>query len=478
METLRIVYDGIEKVIPFLKGDTLLSVLRKNGYEISANCGGNGTCNKCKVYLMEGENVTAVSSCKTLAKAGMRVIVPSVRGEGLVTDAKTQTDGESGIGLALDIGTTTLAFYFVDFATGETLKRVSCLNPQSAFGADVISRVEYATAHGVNELTQVLKIRVNGVISAFHEEFHKPVKRLAVTGNTVMLHIFAGEEIASFGKYPFTPVFLESRTLGAELGYRAEEVLLLPSISPFVGADITCGAIATRLTQSGTNLLVDLGTNGEMLLSHQGKLYATSVAAGPAFEGAGISCGMGGVEGAISQIRGENGAFSITTVGNVPPKGICGSGLVDGVAYLLKQGVIDETGAFQTEEDRFTFAPAVSLTAGDVRAFQLAKSAVRAGIETLLKVANITQVDRLFVCGGMGFYLDKDSAVTVGLFPESMREKIVSAGNTAGLGAKACLLSKKARENACEIATSAEVVSLSNRADFTELFMEHMFFPL
>ena len=118
METLRIVYDGIEKVIPFLKGDTLLSVLRKNGYEISANCGGNGTCNKCKVYLMEGENVTAVSSCKTLAKAGMRVIVPSVRGEGLVTDAKTQTDGESGIGLALDIGTTTLAFYFVDFATG------------------------------------------------------------------------------------------------------------------------------------------------------------------------------------------------------------------------------------------------------------------------------------------------------------------------------------------------------------------------
>ncbi|MBE7091147.1 MAG: DUF4445 domain-containing protein [Clostridiales bacterium] len=476
METLRIVYDGIEKVIPFYKGDSLLSVLRNNGYEISANCGGNGTCNKCKVYLVEGGKVTAVSSCKTLAKADMRVIVPSVRGEGLVTDAKTQTDGESGIGLALDIGTTTLAFYFVDLATGETLKRVSCLNPQSAFGADVISRVEYATNHGVNELTQTLKMRINGVISAFSEEFHQSVKRLAVTGNTVMLHIFAGEEIASFGKYPFTPAFLESRKYAKGLGYQAEEVLLLPSVSSFVGADITCGAIATNLTANGTNLLVDLGTNGEMLLSHQGKLYATSVAAGPAFEGAGISCGMGGVEGAISQISEKNGNLTLTTVGNQPPKGICGSGLIDGIAYLLKQGVIDETGAFQTEEDQFAFAPNVLLTAGDVRAFQLAKSAVRAGIETLLKVANITQVDRLFVCGGMGFYLNKDSAVTVGLFPAHMREKIVSAGNTAGLGAKQCLLSAAARKKASALSVSAEVIPLSTRADFTELFMEHMFF--
>ncbi len=478
METLRVIYDGSEREIPFTQGETLLALLRKNGYELSANCGGNGTCNKCKVYLLDGEKVTAVSSCKTLAKAGMRVVLPTLSGTGLITDAAVKTDGERGVGLALDIGTTTLAFYFVDMQLGETLQKVSCLNPQSAFGADVISRVEYATNHGVNELTQVLKTRINDVIAAFTKEFQKPVKRLAVTGNTVMLHIFAGEEIASFGKYPFTPAFLESRTYGAELGYRAEEVLLLPSISPFVGADITCGAIATRLTDNGTHLLVDLGTNGEMLLSHQGKLYATSVAAGPAFEGAGISCGMGGVNGAISQIKQVNGSLSLTTVGNVPPQGICGSGLVDGVAYLLDQGVIDETGAFQTEEESFAFAPNVSLTDKDVRAFQLAKSAVRAGIETLLKVAGTGQVDRLFVCGGMGFYLNQDSAVKVGLFPESMREKTVSAGNTAGLGAKACLLSQKARENACELAKKAEVVSLSTRADFTEAFMEHMFFPL
>ncbi len=476
MATFRIIYDGIEKVIPFQKGDTLLSVLRKNGYEISANCGGNGTCNKCKVYLVEGEKVTAISSCKTLAKEDMCVIVPTLSGAGLVTDAYTETDGERGVGLALDIGTTTLAFYFVDLSTGETLKRTSILNPQSAFGADVISRVEYATKCGVHELTQVLKTRVNGVIADFTATFAKSVTRMAVTGNTVMLHIFAGEEIAAFGKFPFTPVFLETRTYGAELGYSAQEVILLPNISAFVGADITCGAIATHLTGAGTNLLVDLGTNGEMLLSHQGKLYATSVAAGPAFEGAGISCGMGGVEGAISQIKQKNGNLSITTVGNGSPKGICGSGLLDAVAYLLEQGVIDETGAFQTEKESFAFAPAVSLTAGDVRAFQLAKSAVRAGIETLMKVAGITRVDRLFVCGGMGFYLDKESAVKVGLFPENMRENIVSAGNTAGLGAKACLLSAAARNQARELAASVEVVSLSTRADFTELFMEYMFF--
>ncbi len=478
METLRVIYDGSEREIPFTQGETLLALLRKNGYELSANCGGNGTCNKCKVYLVEGEKVTALSSCKALAKAGMRVIVPVLSGAGLITDGTALTDGEKGVGLALDIGTTTLAFYFTDMLTGEALQKVSCLNPQSAFGADVISRVEYATEHGVSALTQALKTRINGVIAAFTKEFHQAVKRLAVTGNTVMLHIFAGEEIASFGKYPFTPAFLESRTFGAQLGYAADEVVLLPGISSYVGADITCGALATDITAGGSNLLVDLGTNGEMLLSHAGKLYATSVAAGPAFEGAGISCGMGGVNGAISQIKQVNGNLSLTTVGNVPPQGICGSGLVDGVAYLIEKGVIDETGAFQTEEESFSFAPAVSLTAGDVRAFQLAKGAVRAGIETLLQVAGIKQIDRLYVCGGMGFYLDKDSAVKVGLFPESMREKIVSAGNTAGLGAKQCLLSKKARENACEIAKRAEVVSLSTRADFTELFMEHMFFPL
>lgn len=460
---------------------SLLELLQKNGIGISANCGGAGKCGKCVVWITEGGRRYEALACRVAPKDGMIVDLPFAEGDG-VKDVRLPhltTDGGYGIGLALDIGTTTLAFYFISLKTGEAIDVVSALNPQRSFGADVVSRISYADAHGVAELQKCLKTKINGVIDGFlGRSGHEKTDVLAVTGNTVMLHIFAGEEISSFGRYPFTPVFLEKRVgSGHELGYHADRVICLPSFSSFVGADIVCGAIATGVHRSG-GLLVDLGTNGEMLLCLSGKKYITSVAAGPAFEGADIECGMGGVDGAICEVRRTVDGFELQTVGGGQPIGICGAGLIDAVAYMLSEGIIDETGAFLRDSGRFYLSDGVYVSAADVRKFQLAKSAVRSGIEILLSVARREGADigTLFLCGGLGNHVNIDSAVSVGLIPRELAGRVRMAGNAAGIGAAMCMVSSSCMAEAVEISGNATEIELAANPEFIELFAENMCF--
>ena len=479
-EMIKIISNGTIKNVTAEEGDSLLKVLQKNGYEISANCGGFGKCGKCVVKITYNGITETVKACSFIVKNGMTVELSySSSADKADVLPPLKTDGKNGVGLALDIGTTTLAFYFVSLKTGKPIEILSALNPQRTFGADVISRISYADENGVEEMNKCLKTKVNEVIQDFlRRTSTDKISVMTVTGNTIMLHVFAGEQISSFGRYPFKPVFLnKTEHTGIALGYDAEKVICLPSFESFVGADIVCDAVATGIARENA-ILADLGTNGEILMSCNGKLYVTSVAAGPAFEGADIECGMGGISGAIRSVKKTNGGIEIETVGNSAPKGICGAGLIDAAAYMYSEGVIDETGAFLREKGRFYLTDEIYVSAMDVRKFQLAKSAVRSGIDVMLGIAERenTEINALYICGGLGIHINEDSAFRVGLIPKSLKGKVIASGNTAGIGAVACMLSEDVMREAERTAEKKTSVDLASDVDFINLFAENMTF--
>lgn len=473
--TVKVIEKGVERSFNCCKGENLLSVLQKNGYKISADCGGTGKCGKCKVQILSNIKTEYVLACETFIDSDLIVKLDGIEGAGLITDRDIKAKNkEEGIGLVLDIGTTSLAYYFVDLIDGNTIKTQSSLNPQKSFGADIISRITYSINNGVKPLHDSIIKEVNDKVKSFG----KRIKKLFVTGNTVMLHIFLGKEVSSFGFYPFTPEFLDLQTVsGKELCLsNVETVCVLPSFSSFVGADVVSGGIATDI-EDGNNILIDLGTNGEILMHFNGKYYTTSVAAGPAFEGANIECGTGGVSGAIKSIQAVDGVINIETVDKLSPDGICGSGLIDAVRYLIENKIIDESGAFHYKDDRFYFTDKVYVSAKDIREFQLAKSAVRSGIETLInKVGDYKDIDNVFIAGGLGYFINKESAVKVGLIPYELKDKIKTVGNTAGLGAKMCMLNDALLNKAVNLSKKAENVELNGEPFFAQAFIDNMAF--
>ena len=368
-----------------------------------------------------------------------------------------------------------MAFSLVDLKDGKELAKRSCLNPQGAFGADVLSRIKAASEGARDKLKDCVLKKTAEVLSDLCREAGVcSLKRLTVAGNTTMLHLFIGADADGIGRYPFTPAFTETQRVGGSvLALPCEEVVLLPSASAFIGSDVICGAHFVGLDKT-EGMLLDLGTNGEILLNAGGRIFTTSAAAGPAFEGANIECGTGGVAGAIDRVKAENGKISFTTVGGAPAVGICGSGLTDAVAALLETGGIDESGAMKS--GRFDLTDGVYLTQKDVREFQLAKSAIAAAVQALLARAGVAGT-KLFVAGGMGFYLDKESVEKTGLLPPALASSFTAAGNTGLGGAKACLVSSAALQACEKLARSAEYVDLSCDEVFMEKYMEYMGFP-
>ncbi|PWM75260.1 MAG: hypothetical protein DBX59_02190 [Bacillota bacterium] len=470
-------------VITFEQKTNLLALLQARGYSVSARCGGNGTCGKCGVKLLSGalcgeEKAGVYLSCKAEIEADAEIEIYETAGGGLTDGAANAavTDGEEGFGVALDLGTTTLAFALVRLKTGEILGKKSCLNPQGTYGADVISRIKAADEGNGAALAACVKEKVNETLSEFCAEHRLGgIKRLCVAANTTMLHLFVGADASGIGKAPFTPSFLQTQYMrGGDEGIDSEEVVLLPSAHSFVGSDAICGAYYTRAAERGACALLDIGTNGEIVLFSGGEIVCTSTAAGPALEGANIECGTGGVAGAIDSVKRENGAIVCTTVGGGAPSGICGSGLVDAVAVMLDEGVIDETGAFETGE-KFDVAGGVYVSQKDVREFQLAKSAIAAGLSALLARAGTERLDTLLIAGGLGFYLDEKSARRTGLL-EDVADKTEIVGNASLGGAAQCLCSAAALK-ACEaLAQRASYIDLSADAVFMEKYMEKMYF--
>ena len=479
-------------------GEILSEYLASRGCYVPAACGGRGTCGKCKVRVLSGafENIRngEVLACKAVCPEGGGSI--EAESSGYINTEKTIHCGAENetdkYGIALDIGTTTLVAALVDIRSGEIIKQVSELNPQQSFGADVISRISKCTEGKLELLHEVLISGIKQLTDRLFESCeinptHGCVSEtMVVAGNTTMLHIFLKENPAQMGASPFIPVFTEQRSIvGSDLGLPIKTVTVLASASAFIGSDITAGLTALDFSESfdGPTLFVDIGTNGEIVLytgRNTDRLLVTSVAAGPALEGAGIECGIGGVEGAVCAAKLRGSILKIKTVADGMPCGICGSGLIDIIAELKKAGVIDESGYMAQAQYNLPSGAEKSLyiNQNDVRAFQLAKAAVRAGIETLAEYGGIkiSEITRVFIAGGLGLYMNIENATEVGLIPRFPNAEVTAVGNTAVKGAAEALIRGEAFcKKVSEIAEKCKSVELSLTDSFSKKFTEYMY---
>ncbi len=455
-----------DKVFYATKGEILSDVLIRNGFPHPRPCGGRGVCGKCRV-LVNGRSELA---CKYILSEDIALEMDA-EGEILSeSGAVTELSDTAMAELVLDIGTTTLALALIDKKEKKIIRVITSNNPQRYFGADVISRIEYSRKNGVSELTRLICDEVSRMISDIGAA---GIETLHAAGNTTMLHIFAGVEPSSMGVAPYTPVFLDERTVNAgSLGIAGvKNVRLLPSISAFIGADLVAGISYVGMPKERYRLLVDLGTNAEIILFSKEKIIATAAAAGPCFEGANISCGMSATKGAIYAYDGEN----VKTIGDGEPCGICGTGLVDIIAELLKTEVIDDTGYM--EDGELEICPGVKLTQGDVRQYQLAKSAVYSAILALMARLGIgfADIDHLYISGGFAAKINIDNAVFTGLLPAELKNVCISVGNSSLLGT---IKNVFENDSLSEITEKAEYIDLSSDANFSELFMENMIFEM
>jgi len=421
--------------------------------------------------------------------------------------------GREVYGIALDVGTTTVVGALVELKSGTQLSVASRLNGQAIHGADTISRINFCSskADGLSELNRRVIGTVNEIVEELNgqtETHPEDIWEISAVGNATMMHLFLGVSPQYLGLMPYTPVFrrppsVNAAQLGLKVNPRAN-VHVLPGIGSFVGAD-SVGVILSRgMQRSGrTTMAVDIGTNGEILLGSSERLLASSTAAGPALEGAEISCGMRAAAGAIERVAVENGGLRFDVIGDCDPVGVCGSGLVDLVAILVQQGVINASGRVlapdematparnrfakqivcEQEGHEFVFCRSADrelrLTQRDVRKIQLAKGAIRAGIEMLETELGLghEDIDAVYLAGAFGNYISRESAVAIGLLPPFPAEKIRSVGNAAGAGAKLALVSRQARREAQEIAERTEHIELGGRAAFQNAFADAMGFP-
>ncbi len=411
------------------------------------------------------------------------------------------------LGLAVDIGTTKMAAYMVSLESGKTLAAAGAMNPQIAYGEDVMARIAYAmqAQAQARELQSVLVAGLNDLVRQLCVQAgcrSEEIVEAVLVGNTCMHHLALGLPVAQLGLAPYVPALADGYDLKAqEMGLYivpGANVHLLPNIAGFVGADHVAMVLATGIYETGEITVgLDIGTNTEISLAVGGRLLSCSCASGPAFEGAHIRDGMRAAPGAIERVRLADDRVEYQTIDDAPPVGICGSGILDGVAELRKVGVLRSNGAMQADshprvrgtgrETEFVLVPAgergasrdVVINRKDVNEIQLAKAAIRAGIEALLGEAGleVEQVERVVVAGAFGTYLDVDSALAVGMFPPLPRERFVQVGNAAGMGAKLALVSYRCREIAREIARRMEYVELTTHSRFVEVYTRALMLP-
>ena len=360
---------------------------------------------------------------------------------------------------------------------------------QSSYGADVITRIDYCIREeaGVQHLQSILISQINHAISKMCSENRidkADIYLAAIVGNTIMLHILLGVNPAPISFAPYTPVFTEPKSLkGSDLKLKMHKrgiVKVLPSVSGYVGADILAGVASTDLAiRKSYTLYLDIGTNGEIVLGNKDEVQCCATAAGPAFEGAKIQCGVAAVTGAISMFDNEG----YTTIDGKLPVGICGSGLIDIIAYLLDQGLIDQTGLMGEDfiiekKENTSIEYDIVLTQKDIREVQLAKSAIYAGIHILMKEAGVSydQIEAVYLAGGFGNYIKIESAIRIGLLPDELQGKVVSIGNGAGTGAIAALKSIAFEKEIEKVAKKTNYIELSTRLDFMETYVEAMAF--
>ncbi|MCG6873865.1 MAG: ASKHA domain-containing protein [Betaproteobacteria bacterium] len=417
-----------------------------------------------------------------------------------VHDDEVIAIGEAGrraLGLAVDLGTTNVAGFLLDLQTGTRLASLGIENPQAAFGADLVSRVNHAvrTTDGAGELQQA----AIGAIGALAHDLcaamsaqPQDIVDVAVCGNTAMHHLLLRLPVAQLGRAPFVPALeaaLDAKARDLDIPAAAGAyVHVLPNIGGFVGGDHVATLLATEdAWRAGTSIVMDIGTNTEISLVHGGEITTVSCPSGPALEGGHISCGMRAAEGAIERVRIRGDSVEAQAIGDAAPVGLCGSGVLDAVAEMRRAGVLDLRGrilaghpAVREPDGRreLVLAPDVAFTQDDVRAVQLAKAAVRSGIDLLLREAAVAEaaIDRVLIAGAFGAYIDVSSAIASGLVPELPRERFTQVGNAAGVGVRMVLASVALRERARGIASRCRYLELGSLPGFQKAFLRRIGF--
>ncbi len=447
-------------------GESLYTVLLRGGIEIDAPCGGNGTCGKCYVWI---NNVGKCKACEYIVTTDITVSTKIPRSEiatkGMLRDVVSTNSKQL---IAVDIGTTTVVAYALQ--NGQIIDVESSINLQKSYGADVITRINFTmeNEYGLEKLHRVIKQQVDEIIKSLCVRNNIETDNVVIVGNTTMLHLYANVSPATIGVSPFKPVFTEMKKIG--------NTTLFPSVAGYVGGDIVAAILASGMHLSKKkSLLIDIGTNAEIALGNCQEITVCAAAAGPAFEGAQISCGIGGIAGAINSISIDD-KITYTTIDNMPPIGICGSGILDAVSQMLKANIIDETGFFEDEE--LNIADKISINAADIREVQLAKAAIAAGIKTLLIETNtkLEDVEICYLAGGFGSYLNTKSACSIGLLPSELIDRIKSIGNAAGMGAVLWQISDDCKVEVESIMDITKYHELSGSSVFNNQFIDCMLF--
>jgi len=489
-DPVRIRLEPLSVEVDVLRGALLVSSLSE--HDIEFPCGGTGLCGGCGVRVLDGSlPITDADraafpaaelaagwrlACQARAQSPLVLECGQWHMDVLTDNAGLAGAGKHGLGIAIDLGTTTIAAQIVDMASGLVLGVETVLNPQASFGSDVMNRIR-AALHG-SDLTTVVRAALGQIITRLARGRESEVAEVILVGNTVMHHLFSGRSVEQLAAAPF-----ESPNLSVQCFSPQQLGWLLPGscavrfahcLGGFVGSDILAGIIANGIANSDRLVaLVDLGTNGEIAIGNRNGVVCASTAAGPAFEAGAIRMGMRAATGAISYVSFAAGQFHATVIGDAEPRGICGSGLVDAVAAGLVSGVILPSGRIADGTKQFPIAGPVLLYQADIRELQLAKAAIASGFKLLLKRlgAQAAELQAIYLAGAFGNYVQIESAIRIGLI-EVPTELAHAAGNTALRGAKMLLLA--AQEPALP---PIEHISLAADPGFQDEFANCMTFP-
>ncbi len=505
------------------EGATLLEAAGQANIILNTFCGGLGTCKKCYVYISP-EN-RKVLACQYRIQSDLTITIPS---ESRYVTQKILEQGinvqkeisptiyekyinvasiENIFGVAIDVGTTTVVAKLINLADGTCNETTAALNPQTRFGDDVISRISYANSEEkLKKLQKLIIDCINDLIKILCEKASinpEHIFEMCIVGNTTMNHIFLGFPVTQLGIAPYQAYSLEAVDLPvgkSELKINPQgNIHTVENIAGYVGSDTVAAAMVTGIASTDKiTLIVDIGTNGEIVLGNKEKIYAASCAAGPAMEGARIDCGSRAVDGSIEAVVVNDRDIDFDAIGSSPAKSICGSGLIDAVAVLLNLGILDQTGKFtdlgslreklpkaiysrlrqNDGEQAFYFNEKVYLSQKDIRQLQLAKAAILAGIKILLKKFDIKDkdIEQVFLAGAFGNYIRKESALRIGLLPMVDMEHIHFIGNAATSGAQMILLSDKARQKAEQLAKKIQYIEIAHQPDFQDIFVDSLTF--
>ncbi len=491
-QKVKITLEPLGKEFEVNRGTPLIDTLHEFGVEFP--CGGKGTCGACKVKLLKGELAADAAqqekleklklgdewrlACYCNAESDITLEISQFENIILADNSTFEIKPQKGYGIAIDLGTTTVVAQLIHLENGQVLNSVSAINPQAKFGGDLIARIQSCLDGKQEEQQKIIRAKIGEMIESVMEKYPVDVKRVAIVGNTVMHHIFTGLKVDSLSFYPFdSPDLGEQHFSAKELNWKLgadTEIKFFPSIGSFVGSDILAGIAATKMAEREEfSVLIDLGTNGEIVVGNRDKIVCASTAAGPAFEGANINQGMRATTGAISSVTIENDKLKSHIIGNTKAKGICGSGLIDVLAILLEQEKIGMFGEINSGDDKIEITPQVALTQQDIREFQLAKAAIATGIQLLMNRLNInySTVENVFIAGGFGNFLTIKNVIRTGLI-ECEEEKVIKLGNTALIGAKMFLFEEN--DFISNILNKTSHINLEGDKSFQDIYIEKM----